>query len=154
MNQLNWEIKAFNDLTLDELYDILKLRVDVFVVEQACPYPELDNQDRHKKTLHLMGKNDRNDICAYLRILAPGVSSPHAGIGRVVVNKANRGKGVSRDMMQRCISLVHRQWPGADIKIGAQTYVEQFYASLGFVPVSEPYLEDGIPHLDMMLTRT
>lgn len=151
MTKLNWQIKSFHQLNGDELYEILKLRVDVFVVEQACPYPELDGKDRHSQTLHVMGKDGNNKICAYLRILAPGVSYKQSSIGRVVVEKKHRGNGSSRQMVGFALEAIKEKWPDAGIKIGAQTYLKNFYASFGFTQISESYLEDGIPHIDMVL---
>ena len=149
MTGIMWEIKAFGDLSVDELYDCLKLRVDVFVVEQECPYPELDDKDRHPDTLHLTGRAADGRLTAYLRILSPGVSFDQASIGRVAVAASSRGEGLSREMMNRAVSRVQDQWPGSGIRIGAQEYLEKFYVSLGFKTVTHPYLEDGIPHLDM-----
>lgn len=147
---IEWEIKAFAELHIDELYDLLKLRVDVFVVEQNCAYPELDEKDRHPDTLHLFGRNGNQELVAYLRILPPGLSFSQPSIGRVVVSKKNRGQGLCHAMIQTAMDQSGRIWPGVGIKISAQVYLETFYKSYGFEKVSEPYFEDGILHLEMV----
>ncbi|HEM6489290.1 GNAT family N-acetyltransferase [Streptococcus suis] len=147
---MQWEIKAFDQLSLQELYTILTLRVDVFVVEQACPYPEVDGKDPN--CLHLLGM-DNGELVAYLRILPAGLSYDEVSIGRVVIKSSHRGKGLGRPMMEQAIHFITNEWKESQIKIGAQAHLEKFYSSLGFEPVSEVYLEDGIPHLDMLYTK-
>ncbi|MCH1930866.1 GNAT family N-acetyltransferase [Shewanella sp. A25] len=146
---MQWQYLTFNQLSANTLYDILKLRVDVFVVEQACAYPELDDKDRHPETIHLLGVSANGELQAYARILPPGLSYPEASIGRVVVAPNARGKGLATPLMQGAIEAALNIWPSAGIQIGAQDYLKTFYQSLGFVACSEMYLEDGIPHLDM-----
>ncbi|MEI4314818.1 GNAT family N-acetyltransferase [Streptococcus suis] len=143
-------MKAFDQLSLQELYSILTLRVDVFVVEQACPYPEVDGKDPN--CLHLLGM-DNGELVAYLRILPAGLSYDEVSIGRVVIKPSHRGKGLGRPMMEQAIAYITTEWKESQIKIGAQAYLEKFYSSLGFEPVSEVYLEDDIPHLDMLYTK-
>ena len=147
-----WKSLSFSELTLDELYELLKVRVDVFVVEQNCPYPELDNKDRHQQTQHLLGVDEQGVIQAYARVLAPGISYPDASIGRVIVSKEARGGGVAHTLMQKAIAISLKRWPDNNIQLGGQEHLKGFYQQLGFEPVSEMYLEDGIPHLDMLLT--
>ncbi|NMH66902.1 GNAT family N-acetyltransferase [Shewanella salipaludis] len=147
---LQWHSLRFDELTRDQLYELLKLRVDVFVVEQACPYPELDDKDRHPQTLHLLGVDAAGQLLAYARLLAPGLSYPQASIGRVAVAKAGRGSGLALALMQQAITLTQAAWPQQGIQIGAQDYLRHFYQKLGFMPHSQVYLEDGIPHLDML----
>lgn len=147
---MQWQIKKFEDLTTAEVYEILKLRVDVFVVEQNCPYPEVDGKDIHAQTLHLLGKDDTDTVAAYLRILPKGVSFDRISIGRVVVAVDHRDKGLSRQMIRMALDKIKTVWPGEEIKIGAQVYLKSFYESFGFIPVSNSYLEDGIPHIDML----
>lgn len=149
MTRLNWEMKPFNGLALDELYDLLKLRGDVFVVEQKCAYADLDEKDRYPETLHVMGRTGDLRLAAYLRILGPGVSYPHPSFGRLVVAPGFRGQGISHALVEKAVSLIQAQWPGQSITIGAQEYLEKFYQFHGFRPMSAPYLEDGIPHIDM-----
>lgn len=146
---MHWNNLTFNQLDINMLYDILKLRVDVFVVEQACAYPELDDKDRHPETQHLFGLSPDGELLAYARILPPGLSYPEASIGRVVVSPAGRGKGLAMPLMQQAIESALTTWPDAGIQIGAQDYLKNFYQKLGFVACTEMYLEDGIPHLDM-----
>ncbi|WP_105125019.1 GNAT family N-acetyltransferase [Streptococcus suis] len=147
---MQWEIKAFDQLSLQELYTILTLRTNVFVVEQACPYPEVDGKDPN--CLHLLG-TDNGELVAYLRILPAGLSYDEVSIGRVVIKPSHRGKGLGRPMMEQAIHYITNEWKENQIKIGAQAYLEKFYQSLGFKPVSEVYLEDDIPHLDMLYSK-
>lgn len=147
---MQWEIKAFDQLSLQELYTILTLRTDVFVVEQACPYPEIDGKD--PSCLHLLG-TDNGELVAYLRILPAGLSYDEVSIGRVVIKPSHRGKGLGRLMMEQAIAYITTEWKESQIKIGAQAYLEKFYQSLGFEPISEVYLEDDIPHLDMLYRK-
>lgn len=150
MIQIEWDIKSFKALDTDDLYELLKLRVDVFVVEQNCPYPEIDGKDRHPETRHLIGKNTDGKILAYLRVLPPGLSFKQVSIGRVVVDKNSRGQGISNVMVKKALDLIDRIWPEESIQIGAQVYLMSFYQALGFKAVSENYLEDGILHIDMI----
>ncbi|MFZ2951914.1 MAG: GNAT family N-acetyltransferase [Streptococcus suis] len=147
---MQWEIKAFDQLSLQELYTILTLRTNAFVVEQACPYPELDGKDPN--CLHLLGTIN-GELVAYLRILPAGLRYDEVSIGRVVVKPSHRGKGLGRLMMEQAIHCITNEWKESQIKIGAQAYLEKFYQSLDFEPVSEVYLEDDIPHLDMLYSK-
>ncbi len=150
MIQIDWKIKLFNQLDTDELYELLKLRVDVFVVEQNCPYPEIDGKDRHPETLHLSGKSKDGKLLAYLRILPPGLSFKEVSMGRVVVAKESRGQGISDTLLKIALDQIHQTWPSKNIRIGAQVYLKKFYESHGFEAISKSYLEDGIPHIDMI----
>ena len=147
---MHWEIKAFDQLSLQELYTILTLRTNVFVVEQACPYPEVDGKDPN--CLHLLGTIN-GELVAYLRILPAGLSYEEVSIGRVVIKQSHRGKGLGRPMMEQAIHYITNEWKESQIKIGAQASLEKFYQSLGFEPVSAVYLEDDIPHLDMLYSK-
>jgi len=129
-----------------ELYKVLKLRIDVFVVEQECPYEEIDNKDIDAKHIYL---KDKDHIVAYLRVLPPGLSYKEASIGRVLVNIKYRGKGYGRQIMKEGIECCKSHYTG-NIKISAQAYLEKFYESLGFERISKVYLEDNIPHIDMI----
>ncbi len=149
MEQIQWEIKKFNQLTVTELYELLRLRVDVFVVEQICPYPEMDGNDTHARTLHVAVRADRK-LAAYLRVLAPGVSYPGVSFGRVVTARGFRGRGLSHDLIEKAVELARVNWPRVPIQIGAQEYLRAFYLSHGFEVISEIYDEDGIPHIDMI----
>ncbi len=147
---MQWEIKAFDQLSLQELYTILTLRTNVFVVEQACPYPEVDGKDPN--CLHLLGTIN-GELVAYLRILPAGLRYDKVSIGRVVIKPSHRGKGLGRLMMEQAIHCITNEWKESQIIIGAQAYLEKFYQSLGFEPVSEVYLEDDIQHLDMLYSK-
>lgn len=147
--ELNWTYKNFDDLSAAELYAILQLRSEVFVVEQNCVYLDLDNKD--KKSIHLMAWQD-DDLVAYTRLVPPGVSFAEASIGRVVTSPRHRGTGVGIQLMQKSIAHCLATYQTQSIKIGAQLYLQKFYTNLGFVQSSEPYDEDGIPHIEMILS--
>ena len=150
----SWHIRSFRELTLEDLYDLIRLRVDIFVVEQACPYHELDGKDCHEKTRHVWARSGDGRMAACARVLAPGVSFSGASIGRVAVHPEFRGQGLARALLLQCLETVAAAWPGIPVCIGAQTYLESFYRSFGFVRCSETYLEDGILHVDMVLNRS
>ncbi|MEO7313453.1 MAG: GNAT family N-acetyltransferase [Chitinophagaceae bacterium] len=144
----NWKLKAFNELTPYELYAILRLRGEVFIVEQNCPY--LDEDDKDQKGFHLMGWQD-DLLAAYTRLLPTGVSYPDMpSIGRVVTSPKARGKGIGRELMLVSIDKLYDLFGKKPIKIGAQLYLKKFYESLGFVQSDEGYLDDGIPHIHMI----
>ena len=150
MEKKEWEVKYFNQLTTTELYDILKLRIDVFVVEQNCYYPDIDNLDNHAETLHLFTYTN-NQLTAYLRILAPNTCYiEYAGLGRVVVAKEARGNALGHRIISKAISLCHQFYPTREIKLSAQQHLEKFYQQHGFERVTDTYLEDNIPHIGMV----
>jgi ElaA protein len=150
MHSLNWTYKHFNSLTTQELYTILSLRSEVFVVEQNCVYLDADNKD--VDAWHLCGW--QNDILvAYVRILAPGVSYEEASIGRVLTNPAFRKHGYGVELMKGAIEKTLQQYGVQKIKIGAQLYLLNFYSNLGFTQTSEVYMEDGIPHIEMLFDK-
>lgn len=150
MAEIQWEVKTFQQLTVDELFEVLQLRVAVFVVEQRCPYPELDQFDRHAETRHVSGRDERGQLIAYARILPPGMNYPEVRIGRIAVKAEARGKGVGRELLRMALSVTQECWPGSAIRISAQEYLQGFYARYGFTRVSDGYLEDGIPHVEMV----
>lgn len=143
-----WKIKTFEELTTAELYAILRLRSEVFIIEQNCAYQDLDNSDQ--KALHLMGTDDSGQLLAYTRIFAPGIKFTEASIGRAVTSPLARGKGAGRELMERSISELQQHYGKIPIKIGAQQYLQRFYTSLGFEQISDTYLEDNIPHIEML----
>jgi len=145
---VSWILKNFEELTNKELHDIYQLRVNIFIVEQNCPYPEIDGKDVN--SLHLF-KTEGEVIVAYSRLLPPGLSYEQPSIGRVIVNEKFRGQGLGNELMSSAIKIVKEKWSGASIKIQAQSYLQSFYESLGFVQVTDEYLEDNIPHIDMLL---
>ena len=143
---MNFEFKHFNDLTVDELYDILKLRAEIFVVEQNCVYNDLDKLD--KEAMHMYYKKG-DKIIAYSRLLKPGTRFPDYSIGRVVVKKEERGTGLGIKMMEEAKKFIVQNWKADTIKISAQKYLQKFYENLDFKVITEEYLEDGIPHFGM-----
>ncbi|MGG5507597.1 MULTISPECIES: GNAT family N-acetyltransferase [unclassified Myroides] len=147
MNSIHWHTKAFEELTIDELYDIMQLRTNIFVVEQNCPYPELDGKD--KNCLHVFATQG-GKVVAYARIVPPGLSYKEISIGRVVVHAAHRKDGLGRILIDLTLEKIEEEFGMQPIQIGAQTYLKKFYGSFGFEPASEEYLEDGIPHVDMI----
>ena len=145
---VNWVCKSFNDLTSNELYAILQLRNEVFVVEQNCPYQDADNKDA--AAFHFTGWSD-DKIVAYTRLLPQGLTFKNASIGRVVTSPTARGTGIGRELMRRSIKELYTLFGVVPIEIGAQLYLKKFYESLGFIKTSEMYLEDGIEHIEMIL---
>ena len=140
-------IKEFYQLSLDELYRILQLRSEIFVVEQDCVYQDLDFKDQ--KSLHVFGVKN-NQIIAYTRIFKPGDYFKEASIGRVVVDKKERKHHYGHDLMKASIKAVKKHFNVDEITISAQVYLKKFYESHGFHKVGEEYLEDGIPHIEML----
>jgi ElaA protein len=147
---IQWDLKSFDELTAPELYAILQLRNEVFVVEQKCVYQDTDGKDPF--ALHLCGRVEHK-LVAYTRILPPGISFTEASIGRVVISPSRRGEGTGRLLMKESIRIAFNRFTCTRLKIGAQIYLVKFYTSLGFLPCSDPYLEDGIPHIGMILHK-
>jgi len=143
-----WLVKKFNELTLDELHDILQLRIDVFVVEQNCSYQEVDSKDKH--AFHLFCKNKQDKIIAYTRFFKPGDYYKEAALGRVVVHKEFRNQKLGFQLLERTLLAIKENLGEVSIKIGAQTYLKKFYISFGFQQLGEEYIEDGIPHIYML----
>lgn len=141
-------VKTFNELNTTELYNILQLRSEIFVVEQDCVYQDLDGKDQH--ALHVIGTKN-NKVVAYTRIFKAGDYFKEASIGRVVVAQDARRYGYGKVIMEASIEAVKKKLGETDIKISAQTYLKRFYNSLGFNEVGEGYLEDGIPHIAMTI---
>lgn len=145
---LDFRVVAFSELHLQELYDCMVLRQEVFVVEQDCPYLDVDGKDQD--SWHVLGY-DKQQLVAYTRIVPLGVSYPnHVSIGRVVTHAKVRRTGIGKELMTASLAACHRLFPGQDIKISAQTYLLKFYQGFGFQPIGEGYLEDGIPHQGMV----
>jgi ElaA protein len=143
---LEWKIKAFDALSVYELYDILQLRSAIFVVEQNCVYLDLDGKD--KIALHLFGEY-QGKIVAHARLFKAGISFDDASIGRVTVDANYRDKKWGHDLMREAIAGILHHFGERKITIGAQLYLKKFYESHGFVQTSEMYLEDDIPHIEM-----
>lgn len=144
----HWLNTPFAALAAAQLYALLQLRQDVFVVEQNCAYPDLDGLDQHGWHMRCL---QGDAVLAYQRCLPPGISYPESSLGRIVVSPQARGTGLGRELVQRGINFNRQQWPESDIYIGAQAYLEAFYGGLGFISEGEPYLEDGILHIHMRL---
>ncbi|MCC9017736.1 MULTISPECIES: GNAT family N-acetyltransferase [Flavobacterium] len=145
--ELKWKIKPFEALNVNELYDLLKLRSEIFVVEQNCVYLDLDGKD--KKALHLIGEYDGKTV-AYVRLFDAGISFDNASIGRVVVDANYRDRKWGHDLMREAIAAIKSNFDKDAITIGAQLYLKKFYESHGFVQTSEMYLEDDIEHIEMV----
>jgi ElaA protein len=146
---IQWTCKPFDSLSPFELYAIIRLRNEVFVVEQECVFQDADNRDQ--ACLHLTGWQEEN-LVAYCRLVPPGIAFDEPSIGRVLTDLTVRRSGTGRELMQRAISECRRKFGRAPIKIGAQLYLEKFYSSLGFVPAGGIYPEDGIMHVHMLLS--
>ena len=144
--QIHWTLKKFEELTPHQLYAVLQLRIEVFVVEQNCPFQDADDKDQ--ASYHLLGYVN-NKLVAYTRLVPPGVSYDEPSIGRVVTSPSVRRTGAGKELMRESIQKVYDLFGKQPIKIGAQLYLKNFYESLGFAQIGESYLEDGIPHIYM-----
>ena len=144
--QLQWQIKPFEGLSVNELYDILRLRSEIFVVEQNCVYLDLDGKD--KLALHLFGTFE-GKIVAHSRLFKAGISFDYSSIGRVTVDSKYRDRKWGHDLMRESIAGIKQHFNDTKITIGAQMYLKKFYESHGFVQTSDMYLEDDIPHIEM-----
>lgn len=145
--QLNWRLKAFSELSNYELYEVLKLRSKVFVVEQNCVFLDMDDKDT--KCLHLMGFAD-SALVAYSRLVPAGVSYKEMSIGRVVTDPDYRAKGMGMELMELSVEKAIESYGMGPIRIGAQLYLKAFYERFGFNINSMEYIEDGIPHIEML----
>ena len=145
---LRWYCRPFAELSVNELYALLRLRGEVFVVEQECAYLDPDGLD--PAAWHYMGW-DGDELVASQRCLPPGTPYAESSIGRIVTAPAQRGRSLGRELVTRGIAFNREQWPGHPIRIGAQARLSRFYESYGFVQVGEPYMEDGIEHVHMLL---
>ncbi len=146
MENLKWKIKRFETLSLIELYEVLQLRAEVFVVEQNCVYQDVDGKDY--KAIHLIGEHNGKTV-AYARLFQPGDYFEAASIGRVVVSPAYRHLKLGHELMREAIQAISKEFSENQITISAQLYLQKFYESHGFVKTSETYLEDDIPHIEM-----
>jgi ElaA protein len=146
---MKWLLKKFGELSPDELYAILRLRSEVFVVEQTCVFQDMDNKDQ--PAYHLMGWQG-DTLVAYTRLIPPGIAYKYASIGRVVTSPLARGTGLGKTLMTKSIEETITLFGRLPIQIGAQVYLKKFYGELGFEQTSDIYLEDGIEHIEMVLT--
>ncbi|WP_300384253.1 GNAT family N-acetyltransferase [Clostridium sp.] len=144
---MEYKIKTFEELTAIELYSILKLRSEIFVVEQNCVYQDLDNKDL--SGYHLMAI-DNNEIVAYLRILSKEISYKEISIGRFVVKKDYRRKNLGLALLNKALRFIEEDLKEKEVRISAQVYVKELYKKAGFIEVSEEYLEDDLPHVEML----
>jgi ElaA protein len=142
-----WQVAEFEQLPNAELYALLRLRQEVFGVEQNCAYLDLDNLDQ--EAVHMLCWRD-SQLVAYLRALPPGLGFPESSLGRVVVSPPARGTKLGYELVRRGIDFNIEKWPQNNIQIGAQAHLERFYSSMGFVAVGDEYMEDGIPHIHMI----
>ncbi|NRR32185.1 GNAT family N-acetyltransferase [Oxalobacteraceae bacterium] len=148
---IDWQWLAFDDIPNADLYELLRQRQQVFVLEQQCLYPDLDGDDPAAHHLLAWRSEDgKRELAAYLRCLAPGARYTEMSLGRVLTTQAARGLGLGRQLLEQGIAHAERLHPGHRIRIGAQAHLESFYASFGFATISAPYDEDGIAHIDML----
>jgi ElaA protein len=146
---IDWQWCRLDDLPARQLYAVVAARIAVFVVEQNCPYQDLDGLDF--RATHLIGwERARAEVAAYLRVLEPGTRFAEPSIGRVLTTSAFRGAGLGRELTARGLDYIEKSYPGAGVRISAQEYLERFYRSFGFETVSERYMEDDIPHVEML----
>ncbi|MCP1482262.1 MULTISPECIES: GNAT family N-acetyltransferase [Pseudomonas] len=145
---IEWVCKHHTDLGKEQLYAILRLRTEVFVVEQKCAYQEVDGQDLEGDTCHLMAWDD-DQLVAYLRLLDPTSQGGDVVIGRVVIAPQARGKGLGHELMEHALKQAQKHWPQIPIYLSAQAHLQGYYGRYGFNVVGEEYLEDDIPHIGM-----
>ncbi|KFC23765.1 GNAT family N-acetyltransferase [Epilithonimonas lactis] len=146
MINAEWKIKTFSELTTPELYEIIKARVNVFVVEQDCPYPDLDDNDQ--KAIHLWAENN-GEVLAYCRIFDKGIKYPETSIGRVVTTENGRGTGLGKQLIKYALEVIENRLGTSEVRISAQDYLLKFYSDFGFQDTGKKYLEDNIPHTEM-----
>ncbi|MBB6371199.1 GNAT family N-acetyltransferase [Chryseobacterium shigense] len=147
MSSIIWKIKIFNEFTVPELYAILKARIDVFVIEQNCPYPDLDNYDQ--KAVHIWAEED-GEILAYCRVFDKGIKYDETSLGRVLTTEKARGKNLGRQLIKYAVEIIENRFHTSEIKISAQDYLLRFYSEFGFIDTGKKYLEDDIPHTEMI----
>ena len=145
---ISWTIKHFNELNTSELYDIMQLRLEVFSVEQNCAYQDADGKDFYAH--HIMGCNDEGKLMAYSRILPAGISFVEISIGRVITSTKARKTGSGKELMQKSLDFIQSHYGTVPVRIGAQCYLTRFYSGFGFAIASPEYLEDNIPHVEML----
>jgi ElaA protein len=144
---ITWRFAAFDALSAAELYELLQLRTEVFVVEQACAFQDMDGSDN--KAVHVLGTAS-GELVAYARCFPAGIKFPEASIGRVITREPVRGSGTGHELMRKSIACVGQHWGEQPIRIGAQARLEKFYLQHGFLTAGAPYIEDGIPHVEML----
>ena len=147
-HDIDWHVKSYDELTKEDMYQLFKLRVQVFMIEQQCLYSEFDGHD--DKAIHCLGWKDKQ-LVAYSRLFASGDYFPHhASFGRLAIDTTLRKKGVGKILLKQTMDIIHQRWPHESIKISAQHYLLDFYRKAGFQQEGDPYDEDGIPHIAMV----
>ncbi len=147
MNSIVWKIKTFEEFTVPELYAVLKARIDVFVIEQNCPYPDLDDYDQ--KAVHIWAE-ENGAILAYCRVFDKGIKYEETSIGRVLTTEKARGKSLGKQLIQYAVETIENRFHTPEIRISAQDYLLRFYGGFGFEDTGKKYLEDDIPHTEMI----
>ncbi len=142
------QVKSFQELSLEEFHDIIALRIQIFIIEQNCPYQEVDGKD--KLAHHLFFKNEMDEIIAVTRILPQGISYEEVAIGRVVVHEEYRGTGLGNQLMADSMDFVKDKYGEVPVRLSAQKHLENYYGNHGFKSTGKEYLEDGIPHVEML----
>ena len=142
------QVKSFQELSLEEFHDIIALRIQIFIIEQNCPYQEVDGKD--KLAHHLFFKNEMDEIIAVTRILPQGISFEEVAIGRVVVHEEYRGTGLGNQLMADSMNFVRDKYGDVPVRLSAQKHLENYYGNHGFKSTGKEYLEDGIPHVEML----
>jgi ElaA protein len=142
------QVKSFQELSLEEFHDIIALRIQIFIIEQNCPYQEVDGKD--KLAHHLFFKNEMDEIIAVTRILPQGISYAEVAIGRVVVHEDYRGTGLGNQLMADSMNFVRDKYGEVPVRLSAQKHLENYYGNHGFKSTGKEYLEDGIPHVEML----
>ncbi|WP_459617797.1 GNAT family N-acetyltransferase [Bordetella sp. 2513F-2] len=144
-----WSCVHHAELRLADLYALLRLRAEVFIMEQQCPYLDPDGKDLQGETRHLMAHDPDGRLVACARLLDPALHGGEVIIGRVITAPQVRGVGLGHELMRQALDHVRRHWPGLPVYLSAQARLQAYYAGHGFVPVTAPYIEDGIPHIGM-----
>ncbi|CAM2795252.1 GNAT family N-acetyltransferase [Chryseobacterium flavum] len=147
MNSIIWKIKTFEEFAVPELYAVLKARVDVFIIEQNCPYPDLDDYDQ--KAVHIWAE-ENGQVLAYCRIFDRRIKYNEASIGRVLTTAQARGKNLGKQLIQYAVETIENRFHTSEIRISAQDYLLRFYNGFGFEDTGKKYLEDDIPHTEMI----
>ena len=142
------QVKSFQELSLEVFHDIIALRIQIFIIEQNCPYQEVDGKD--KLAHHLFFKNEMDEIIAVTRILPQGISYEEVAIGRVVVHEEYRGTGLGNQLMADSMNFVRDKYGEVPVRLSAQKHLENYYGNHGFKSTGKEYLEDGIPHVEML----
>ena len=146
--KFEYQVKSFQELSLEEFHDIIALRIQIFIIEQNCPYQEVDGKD--KLAHHLFFKNETDEIIAITRILPQGISYEEVAIGRVVVHEDYRGAGLGNQLMSDSMNFVRDKYGEVPVRLSAQKHLENYYGNHGFKSTGKEYLEDGIPHVEML----